>query len=70
MSLVTSVEQYNNILQIKATENKVIYEILDSNQTTGLSAIWVMMVNEAKEANNTSLTVDEDTGSNYSWSSC
>tara|TARA_B100000035_G_C20908082_1_gene512579 strand:+ start:286 stop:510 length:225 start_codon:yes stop_codon:yes gene_type:complete len=74
MALVTSIEQYNNILQIMPTENKEVYKILDSNQTIGLNTVWLMMVKDAKEANITRLSeydeYKDDTGSNYSWSSC
>jgi len=74
MALVTSIKQYNNILQIKPTENKEVYEILDSNQTTGLNTVWLMMVKDAKEANNTGLSeyyeYKDETGLNYTWSSC
>tara|TARA_Y100000389_G_scaffold50075_1_gene45779 strand:+ start:286 stop:510 length:225 start_codon:yes stop_codon:yes gene_type:complete len=74
MALVTSIEQYNNILQIMPAENKEVYKILDSNQTIGLNTLWLMMVKDAKEANNTGLSeyyeYKDETGSNYSWSSC
>jgi hypothetical protein len=75
MALVTSLEEYNAILKLKPTQNKKDYEILDSNQTTGLNSIWLMMVKDAQEANNTGSSeyCDDDegeTGSNYTWSSC
>jgi hypothetical protein len=76
MALVTTLEQYNAILQIKPTKNKVVYKIFDSNQIIALDNLWLMMVKDAKEANNTGSSeyCDDDdevqTGSNYSWSSC
>lgn len=72
MALVTTIEQYNDILQIKTTQNKVVYEMLDSSQIIGLDNLWLMMVKDAKEANNTgsSVSCEDETGSNYSWSSC
>jgi len=72
MALVTTIEQYNDILQIKPTQNKVVYEMLDSSQIIGLDNLWLMMVKDAKEANNTGSSeyCHDETGSNYSWSSC
>tara|TARA_Y100000389_G_scaffold194352_1_gene224228 strand:- start:2 stop:220 length:219 start_codon:yes stop_codon:yes gene_type:complete len=72
MALVTTIEQYNNILQIKPTQNKAVYEMLDSSQIIGLDNLWLMMVKDAKEANNTGSSeyCDDETGSNLSWSSC
>ena len=72
MALVTTIEQYNNILQIKPTQNKAVYEMLDSSQIIGLDNLWLMMVKDAKEANNTGSSeyCEDETGSNYSWSSC
>jgi hypothetical protein len=72
MALVTSIEQYNDILKIKPTKNKVVYEMLDSSQIIGLDNLWLMMVKDAKEANNTGSSEysDDETGSNLSWSSC
>ena len=52
MALVTSIEQYNNILQIMPTENKEVYKILDSNEIIGLNKLWLMMVKDAQEAKN------------------
>ncbi len=74
MALVTSIKQYNDILQINSTNNKEVYALLDSNQTTGLNTLWLMMVKDAQEANNTGLSEyyedKDETGSNLSWSSC
>jgi hypothetical protein len=72
MALVTSIEQYNDILKIKPTKNKVVYEMLDSSQIIGLDNLWLMMVKDAKEANNTGSSEysDDETGSNLSLSSC
>lgn len=70
MALVTSIEQYNNILQIMPTENKEVYKILDSNQIIVLNTLWLMMVKDAQEANNTGSSeyyeYKDETGSNYS----
>ena len=72
MALVTTIEQYNDILQIKPTQNKTVYELLDSSQIIGLENLWLIMVKDAKEANNTGSSeyCDDETGSNLSWSSC
>ena len=74
MALVTSLEEYNAILNLEPSQNNKVYEILDLNQTTGLNSIWLMMVKDAKEANNTGSSEycddDDETGSNLSWSSC
>tara|TARA_B100000035_G_scaffold121244_1_gene103038 strand:- start:844 stop:1062 length:219 start_codon:yes stop_codon:yes gene_type:complete len=72
MALVTTLEEYNAILNLEPTQNKTVYEMLDSNQTTGLNSIWLMMVKDAQEANKTGSGeyCDDETGSNLSWSSC
>ena len=74
MALVTSVEEYNAILNLEPTQNKKVYEMLDSSQIIGLDNVWLMMVKDAKEANNTGSSEycddDDETGSNLSWSSC
>tara|TARA_B100000085_G_scaffold100098_1_gene91033 strand:- start:204 stop:428 length:225 start_codon:yes stop_codon:yes gene_type:complete len=74
MALVTTLEEYNAILNLEPTQNKTVYEMLDSSQIIGLDNVWLMMVKDAKEANNTGSSEycdDEDeTGSNLSWSSC
>ena len=72
MALITSLFDYNKQLNIEATNNEKVYKVLDTNQTDGLIVLWDRMVLDAKEANNTGSTVEEDeeTGSNYSWSSC
>ena len=72
MALVTTLEEYNAILKLMPTENKVVYEMLDSSQIIGLDNLWLMMVKDAKEANNTGSSeyCEDETGSNLSWSSC
>tara|TARA_Y100000591_G_C21581240_1_gene568422 strand:+ start:484 stop:708 length:225 start_codon:yes stop_codon:yes gene_type:complete len=74
MALVTTLEEYNAILKLMPTQNKKDYEILDSSQIIGLDNVWLKMVKDAQEANNTGSSEycdDEDeTGSNLSWSSC
>ena len=73
MALVTSLEEYNAILNLEPSQNKTVYEILDSNQTTGLNSIWLMIVKDA-QANSTGsgeyCDDKDETGSNLSWSSC
>jgi len=74
MALITSLFDYNKQLNIEATNNVKVYKLLDTNQTDGLIVLWNRMVLDAKEANNTGNTMCvldvEETGSNYSWSSC
>jgi len=70
MSFISSITEYNNLLNIGSTNNEKVYKILDLNESTGLNVLWSMMVKEAIEMNSTGVTVEEDSGSNYSWSSC